>query len=522
VRIQRVSECAFQSQHTRGLGKVVDLPVLVLELGLLACAVVLPATLLYSRRLSFSRDCFVLFFYSQIVIYVHIAPLLCLPDVDAALHHSYVVATVASLVLFEYPLLIFYSCLARRYGASQARSQYWIDASRSRFGVFLAACTIWAIVFTVVTFRNDLVFQRIGSEALTRVLTGLPRLDFAVFRSFTVSGRVVCAITLLGILALPTRRRFLFLPGLLYGAVYTIHASLNSRSEIILLAVFLFGLVRLAPLRHRVLTNRRVRWWQVCVGGLAVIYLCSVALTIRSRPEYVPLTSPSLFIPRSSAVGSLSSAVSEAATRLNGLDLIARISPGAAATGFAWGEAWDYNIRATVFQFIDPGYANELKQTYLVSPKRYLMARYTDIRSVDYPSCMLTDLYGNFGWLGFAMGALVLGPAFFILTKSIQRPANSVQLGFGIIGLNLLLRFEAEFVVVFTGWVISLPIIGLWLLFRPLTVRHQPSLRFIRTPLQGRLFSRTIRVVSGVAASKGAKVSSDKFRPLRDLRFVRR
>ena len=498
-----------------------DHTVLVFELGLLACAAVLPATLLHFRRLRFTRDCFVLFFYSQVVIYVHIAPLLSLPDVDTALHHSYVVATVAALVLFEYPLLIFYSYLARRYGASQARSQYWIDVSRSRFGVFLVACTIWAILFTVVTFRNDLIFDRLGSEALTAVLTGLPTLDFAIFRSFILSGRVVCAITLLGILALPTRRRLLFLPGFLYGAVYTIHQSLNSRSNIILLAVFLLGLVSLTPLRRRVLPKRRVRFWQVGVAGLAVIYLYSVALTIRSRPAYVPLTSPSLYIPRSSGVADLSSAVSEEATRLNGLDLIARISEGAATNGFAWGRAWEYCLRATVFQFIDRDYANQLKRTYLVSPKRYLMSQYTDIRSVDYPSCMLTDLYGNFGFLGFALGALFLGPAFFIFTKSIQRPANSVQLGLAIVGLDILLRFEAEFVVVFTGWVISLPIIALLLLFRPLTVRHQSSLRFIRTP-GFRMFGRTLRVVSGVAASNGANTSPDRLRLLHDLRFLKR
>ena len=94
--------------------------------------------------------------------------------------------------------------------------------------------------------------------------------------------------------------------------------------------------------------------------------------------------------------------------RLNGIDLMARLMAPVFEEGPAWGTAW-MHILWDVRRLVDPAGFDEFRLSLETNAKSYLMTHYLGWRVADYYSCMMTDLFGNFGLIGFPIGALVVG-----------------------------------------------------------------------------------------------------------------
>jgi hypothetical protein len=169
--------------------------------------------------------------------------------------------------------------------------------------------------------------------------------------------------------------------------------------------------------------------------------------------------------------------------RLDCVDLIQRMEPSLARSGYEFGAAWRVPAFIALTQFVAPSASEEYKRTARTTAKSYLLERHTELDPGDYYSCALTDLFGNFGIAGFPFGAGVLGLAF-VVTRRVMRGGVPILGNHGYwIGLLLvahLLSFEQESATFLFGWIRYLPAAVAVFLINPVTVSgNRPALLYV-------------------------------------------
>jgi hypothetical protein len=85
----------------------------------------------------------------------------------------------------------------------------------------------------------------------------------------------------------------------------------------------------------------------------------------------------------------------------------------------------------------------------------------------DYYSCSLTDLFGNFGWAGFLLGALIYAVAFRYYRSATIQPRRHWQIVIAIFVVTHVLSFDQEMSGVLFGWIRQVPVLALILIGRP-------------------------------------------------------
>jgi hypothetical protein len=156
--------------------------------------------------------------------------------------------------------------------------------------------------------------------------------------------------------------------------------------------------------------------------------------------------------------------------RLDGLDLMVQMRPALETLGYAWGRAWKVPVALVYLPVIDPGKAREYKMSLDMAAKNYLMRRYTKIADADYVSCMLTDAYGNFGYLGLGLVGLFLGVVTGGVARLMRRPRAGGWVLVGLFALSHLIIFEQEFVSALLLWTKKLPFLIALLVAAPFRV----------------------------------------------------
>jgi hypothetical protein len=143
--------------------------------------------------------------------------------------------------------------------------------------------------------------------------------------------------------------------------------------------------------------------------------------------------------------------------RLDGLDLMARMKPALQSLGYAWGRAWEVPVALMYLPLVDPPKAREYKLSLNMAAKNHLMRRYTSITAADYVSCMLTDAYGNFGYLGFAFVGIFLGTVTGWAMRLMARPPAAGWVLVALFALTHVVLFDQEFVSALLLWPKKLP-----------------------------------------------------------------
>jgi hypothetical protein len=154
--------------------------------------------------------------------------------------------------------------------------------------------------------------------------------------------------------------------------------------------------------------------------------------------------------------------------RLNGVDLMARITPAAQTQGYAAGKAWYYVGYAFLGQFFSRSAVEEFKLNRLDDPKIYLLRRYTSFDPLDWPVSVVTDGYGNFGVAGLVMVAVALGLVYGLASRAIAEKASGLAATVGIFMISQSLSFEQLSGVWLLGLPRAVPALILVLLIGPL------------------------------------------------------
>jgi len=436
-----------------------------------ALAIAVPCLAVATKRLGLFEDYYFFLIYVQFIIYLHLAPTLWAPEVDRETLALYVQIEAASLFLFEIPFLAVYIRGKRRSALLQKANSSDFQVHRGSLWALLIFMNILGVAYLIVAVSTGTFFFRYGNVENLRLLFSFADIEFYIFRLFQLSANFLICVCVACLCLLKGRRvrwQVLLLLALPAGVYYT-YQFVNSRLEALATLALVFGVV-LYVRKIRLPSTRRLL--VVGCGVLVVAYVLRVTLNVRATYLEEEGLTVKMFNPfrdlSKEAPGPFSDLNTDLRYRLSGIDLMARMTPSAQMDGFARGDAWRGAIYVTFAQFLGRGATQEIKASFMSSPKAYLMLRYTTLREVDYQSCWLTDVYGNFWYFAFPVVGILTGQFWVWITRGVSRPSSPLALLLGLYFMSHFLRFEQEFATIALQWIRTVPILLLILLVNPL------------------------------------------------------
>ncbi|MBA4381380.1 MAG: hypothetical protein C0406_02335 [Sideroxydans sp.] len=136
--------------------------------------------------------------------------------------------------------------------------------------------------------------------------------------------------------------------------------------------------------------------------------------------------------------------------------------------GYEWGLAWERPLVTLLGQTIGLEKAAEYKINAITTAKSYLMEKHTNILSKDYPSCMVTDLWGNFWIYGLPIAAGIIAMCFVVLRHGLNSSIFPAVFISSLVFAFYFVIFEKEFIDWLFGWIKLLPGIALLVILNPI------------------------------------------------------
>jgi len=430
-------------------------------------AAALPLLVLVLRLFELRRDLVFLLLYAQVVIYMHVGPAFASAGLASDVLARYIRIEWWTFALFDVPLVVAYLCLSRRWARRGGAPVMALHPGRTL--LFSAGSLLLAVGYLVSAARNGLLYRRIGHVNLAESQLQMSLIDFAFYRTFLEFGLFLILFALVLLRRAPhaaaRTRRLLGATVVVATAFYLSYALLNSRLSVIIVVSSLFT-VFLSTARQRVVVTPRAI---VAAAAVAVVglYMVRVVVNVRaSLGDGGPMISLEAFSP----LGPRRVTVSNESTamRLNGVDLIAMIQPGMESFGAARGAAWVIPFVLSLDPIIRTDQTLTLKRLAMTNAKSYLLLRYTGLEMVDYFSCELTDLYGNFGYAGFPAAAVLLAALLALVGTTLSGSGSPTRLVVAVFILSRIVPFEQEFAGLLFTWIKLAPLVVILIWLNPL------------------------------------------------------
>lgn len=453
-------------------------------------AAVVFARLLWAKKLSVLRDWFIVVYFLEIWVQLHLLPTLYLqasnlvadgisrPDDELAWY--YVIIQLAGIILFEWPFLFLYLRGVGRTALARPRREGSIRLRPVPGRVFIVSLIgmVFTLTYLTVALRFGLLRMPRDSNLIPYLLLGLDTVIYAILRMFVYAGLFLASVLL--VLAFQSRhsalpiRVFVWTAFSFTSAVWMLQALLFNRWEVTFGIVVLIGVVLSQKewLGQWYKSTRRPKMMRIVfVGVLLLLYLMRVTYNYRFNyieSEGLKLANLNPFI--SYEIPYYEN--QDLRWRLNGVDLMARITPRALSEGYALGAGWEYAFYCSVGQWIPGVSVEDYKLNPLTDTKAYLEYRYTGYRLSDWPNSFLTDLYGNLSFFGFILAAWLLSKVFVFANRSLSSPRSVWDCLFGLFLISQTMMFESGF----SGWLFGLlrplPLLLCFLVLRPFKVIH--------------------------------------------------
>ncbi|MEM9351984.1 MAG: hypothetical protein AAGA92_03145 [Planctomycetota bacterium] len=450
---------------------------------------------------SLRRDAFFLFVLAQAVVYCFLAPACVVFDTGLAgsgLGDWYLYAELLCLLVFLPVFVLTHSSVRAWAGKRWAGRALVVNESTLPFFAVISGVGTFVYVFTLLQY--DLLFRRIGHQALAAEYLHLPGSAYLIIRTFD---RLLLSLVMVSYIAFhfaKTRSN-----KRLTGSVLAITlcgqllvVCLNSRFALVVTFALLSAVYMLCESVSQSPRSGKASL-RLALAGLAAC--AGIAFTVKFRDHWqgtIGETLAAVVSGSGETDGELTGGLLKSASRLDGIDLIARMGPAIAADGASWGRSWYPSVLATVGYLWDAEGAKAIKASLATTPKYYLMYEYAGINQPDYQSCILTDAYGNFRSAGFAIAAIVLATSTAIVSVLLVSPGGRLGFVVAVAGLQVASSFESALLshMVF-DWLRHVPsMVVLYLIcpLRTVDVRGQTSARLpLKTlasrPLRRRAFA---------------------------------
>lgn len=432
--------------------------------------VFLPVFFLGKSTLRVKEDYFFIFFIFFGFIYIFFAPALTYISGDT--ENPSVVEIYHEIqfflgLFFLLPLIISYRLIKNKFFISQPKKLIFF-LSEKKLIFFCIFFILYEILFIILALKNNMYFRRIGTDEIAYFISQLDIFTLTILRTHDLI--ILPAIVILALLISELKiRKFLFIRNLAYITYFILVCSfiifsiMNSRLQLVFLVIALYY-CRLTAANVSVKIS----------GGVSVFLLGSLfyGLIIISNvrnygidSEVLNILNPVSFITdqNTTAFNKL-----EWKQRLDCVELIANMNDSLQRQGYEWGLAWENPLIATFGSLAGYGLAAELKAIGLTSAKSFLIEMHTDIGLKDYPSCIVTDLWGNFWVYGLPIASILISYIFVLLRYGLTNPSSPAILIVSIVFALYFVIFEKEFFDWVIGWVKLIPGIVVLVILNPI------------------------------------------------------
>ena len=118
------------------------------------------------KAINFTSDYFFILIWSQVFLYIHVAPTLTMYNIDFMLKQYYLFIQIFSVLLFEIPLVFIYLKLKNKFINFSKMSRMQIKIQPFKFIIFFTISVL--IIFFILNIFQDypLWFKRIGHKGL--------------------------------------------------------------------------------------------------------------------------------------------------------------------------------------------------------------------------------------------------------------------------------------------------------------------------------------------------------------------
>jgi len=464
-------------------------------------AAILPWRMWKRKALQLPRDYFFLLLYAQSYVLLHLSPTLFVQSgveglagiPDSRLQWSYILIQLSAILLFEWPLLGWYT---RAFAVPLKQTRIGLKLPEPRLSNAIAV-SVFAIVFSL-TFLGLAISHGVlrlphVAEIIAELFVDLPTPVYAVHRLFVYSGPFLASVLLVLLLRIKQEpgRRIVAVAVCVTAGTWLLYALLNYRGLTVLGVATLGGVPLVCRDRSALGRNnegQKSTLRILIMAGVVATYGVIVANNIRYDYDssgglrwqhFNPLLDLKDFMPNDRDPNT------DLRWRLDGLDLMARMTPEAMRTGYAMGEGWKYPALIGLGQWVSRGAVEKYKLDWLSDPKVYLLWRYTDLNYIDWPNTFVSDLYGNLAFPGFLVGAFILSAVYRRGAEALTRPVSASSLLFGIYMLTQSLDFQQCFAVWLFGLLRAAPILLFLFFVNPFqdapTSLHQAPLKHFKT-----------------------------------------
>ena len=440
-----------------------------------ALAAFLPWRMWKRKALQLPRDYFFFLLYAQAYVLLHLAPTLVVQgevqgsggSPDGRMQWLYILIQISAILLFEWPLLRWYT---RAFAVPLQQTQIGSKLPEPRLSNAIAV-SVFAIVFSLtflaVAISYDVLRLPHVAELIVELFVDLPTPVYAIHRLFVYSGPFLASVLLVLLVRIKQEpgRTIVAVAFSVTAGAWLMYALLNYRGLTVLGVATLGGVLLVCRERSALVRNnvgQKSTYRRLIMAGVVVTYGLIVANNIRFDYEssgglrwkhFNPLLDLKDFMPDDRDPNT------DLRWRLDGLDLMARITPEAMRTGYAKGDAWKASAVIALGQWVSRGAVEKYRLDWLSDPKVYLLWRYTDLNFIDWPNTFVSDLYGNLAFPGFLLGAFILSAIYRRGAEALTRPVGGSSLLFGIYLLTQSLDFQQCFAVWLFGLLRAAPVL---------------------------------------------------------------
>ncbi|GEM_PF-2107957 len=430
--------------------------VFVVAISLVACAIL--------QRWHPYRDLFFIVFLVQGFVYLYFSPIIRFGEFALDQKYLYIVLFIEIFVCFILPFIAIYQRRIKNVSIRPLNEE--LTPVVTHIVLYSIAAIILTVGFLEIAITQNLLFKRLG-PTLPDALASLSFLEFFIYRGFSEwSLFFFLLFVAIAQCDLPRKiRGLVYFNMTLTGITYFTYALINSRIASVL------GICAIM-IAYALFTGKKIKntakLARILIIVLAVsAYSIKVVQNVRNNIIYDGLTF-SYLDPFYKGADSDKNGY-EFWWRLDGVELLADMTPAALTKGFAWGEAWLKPIEIVYLPLFDRHKSDEIKANFEDTAETYFLEHYTTIdnETMDVNSTPLTDWYGNFFLLGFLACAIVIGYGFGFVIKSLSSHRSPFVFCFALFVLTRFMSFETEFITFVALLVKTLPLFLLLFILPP-------------------------------------------------------
>ncbi len=369
--------------------------------------------------------------------------------------NDYFFIQILCFLFFSIPFIIFYSQFRRFWKKSKEGVMSSIVLNQHRYILFSLVFFILGICFFAYVIQSGVLITRIGSEAKAAMsVEAGENLLGILARLFEKNALFFSNVILFFVLyfRVPSIVRILFFTIYL---LYLFFVLINSKLFFI---VFLINIICIINSKRIFKGEPALKLKPFILGVGLIYYSYVVSMNIRNDFFYSQSFKIEYFYPWKTQKGD--SDGESLIKRMDGIDLMAKINGDLTLRSISYGRAWESPIFLIYGPLINKDKSDELKYTGNTTTKRALLQRHTSIDTYDYFSSCVSDLFGNFHFIGLLFGsfifALIVSYIDSILSATRKTTHFNLLLSFYL--LSYILFFEQEFIGIIGSIIQSLPI----------------------------------------------------------------